>query len=258
MIAKKKWWQKKYKYGLALSGGGTRGFAHLGIIKALYEEGIYPEIITGVSAGAIAGVFIADGYSPEEIMKLFLKKKTFDFIKVKFQRLGFGNMEGLKQVLQENIRAKKFEDLQILFIVAATDLNNGKIKYFSEGKIPEAVIASASIPVIFRPIVINNIHYVDGGVLNNLAVEPLLDKCKKIIGVYVNPIGKQEKFTNIISIAERTFHIGVEPNLHDKKQLCDIFIEPKGLDKFPMLSVKNANEIFDIGYKAAKKALKEQ
>ena len=257
-MAKKKWWQKKYKYGLALSGGGTRGFAHLGVIKALNEEGIYPEIVTGVSAGAIAGVFYADGYSPDEIMKLFHEKKTFDFIKVKFQRLGFGNMEGLKQVLQENIRASKFENLKIPLIVAATDLNNAKIKYFSEGEIPEAVIASASIPVIFKPTIIDNIHYVDGGVLNNLAVEPLLDKCKKIIGVYINPIGKQKKFKNVASIAERTFHIGVEPNLHYKKQMCDIFIEPKGLDKYPMISIKKADEVFDVGYKAAKIALKEQ
>jgi len=72
-------WTKKYKYGLALSGGGIKGLAHLGIIKALNEEGIYPEIITGVSAGAIAGVFIADGHSPDEIIKLFQNKKTFDF-----------------------------------------------------------------------------------------------------------------------------------------------------------------------------------
>jgi len=250
-------WTKKYKYGLALSGGGIKGLAHLGIIKALNEEGIYPEIITGVSAGAIAGVFIADGHSPDEIIKLFQNKKTFDFAKIHFQRLGFGNMEGMKHFIQENISAKNFEDLQTPLIVVATDLNNAKIKYFSEGNIAEAVIASASIPVIFRPTVINNIQYVDGGVLNNLAIEPLLKSCKKIIGVYVNPIGKQKKFTNLISIAERSFHMGVEPNLYDKKQMCDIFIEPHGLEKFSMRNVKKAKEIFNIGYREAKKTLEK-
>ncbi|MCD4774117.1 MAG: patatin-like phospholipase family protein [Bacteroidales bacterium] len=257
MIEKKQSHQKKYKYGLALSGGGARGFAHLGIIKALNEEGIFPDIITGVSAGAIAGAFYADGYSPDEIMKLFQKKKTFDFIKVKFQKLGFGNMNGMKQVLQENIRAKRFEDLKIPLIVAATDLNNAKIKYFSKGEIPEAVVASASIPVIFKPTVIDNIYYVDGGVLNNLAIEPLLDKCSKIIGVYVNPIGKQDKFKNMINIAERSFHIGIEPNFQEKKQMCDIFIEPKGLANFQMLSMKKADKIFDIGYVETKKVLEK-
>ena len=88
-------------------------------------------------------------------------------------RDGLLQISGIIKILESHLRAKTFEELKIPLFVSATDLNNGKIVYFSKGEILDPVIASASIPVFFKPVIINNIYYVDGGVLDNLPLYPL-------------------------------------------------------------------------------------
>ena len=158
---------------MVLSGGGARGFAHLGVIQALNEAGIYPDVISGTSAGALAGVLYADGYSPEEILKLMNSGSRLDFMRPAMPREGLLQINGIIKILKAHLKAKTFEELKIPLYVAATDLNNGKSVYFSEGNLLDPVIASASIPVLFQPVKINNISYVDGGVLDNLPVYPI-------------------------------------------------------------------------------------
>ena len=156
---------KKYKIGLVLSGGGARGFAHLGLIQALNEAGIFPDVISGTSAGALVGVLYADGYNPKEILKLMNAGSRFDLMRPALPREGLLQINGIAKILKTSLRAKSFSELKIPLFVSATDLNNGKAVYFSEGELLEPVIASASIPVLFQPVKINNISYVDGGVL---------------------------------------------------------------------------------------------
>jgi NTE family protein len=244
-----------FNTGIVLSGGGARGFSHLGVLQALNEEGVYPDIISGTSAGSIAGLFIADGYSPLETLDLLSKNRRIDYLSFTMPKDGLLEMSGMKKILQKHIRANNFKDLKIPLYVAATDLNHGKIRYFHTGNVIDAVIASSSIPVIFKPYIIKGTYFVDGGVLDNLPVFPLLGKCKKYIGSYVNPVGYQETFSNIFVIAERAFHLGVSKEILSKSKKFDLFIDPPELENFNILNPDKAKEIYEIGYKATKKAL---
>jgi len=245
-----------FKTGIVLSGGGARGFSHLGVLQALNEAGIFPAAISGTSAGAIAGAFYADGYKPLEILELLSKNKRLDYLGFSIPKDGLMEMTGMQKILEKYLRAKTFQELKIPLFVAATNLNHGKIEYFNQGNVVDAVIASASIPIVFKPHIINKVHYVDGGVIDNLPIAPLEKKCKKIIGSYVNPVAYQESFTNMLSIAERVFTLGLEKELISKSGKFDLFIEPKELDKYNILNPEKALEIYEIGYKATKKALK--
>ena len=118
--------KKKYKLGLALSGGGARGFAHPGAIKAIEDFGLKPEIISGTSAGALAGVFYADGYAPEEIIKLFVGKDFREFVNIQMPVAAIFGTTGFRRFLKKYLHAKNFEDLQVPIKVVATNLTKGK------------------------------------------------------------------------------------------------------------------------------------
>ena len=249
--------EKKYNTGLVLSGGGARGFAHLGLIQALNEAGIFPDVISGTSAGAIVGVLYADGYSPLEIMKILMSNSRLHYIRPTVPREGLLQISGIVRILKDNLRAKTFDQLKIPLFVTATDLNNGKIVYFSEGELLNIIIASASIPVLFKPVKINNIHYVDGGVLDNLPIKPIENDCRCIIGSFVNPTGYEQNINSLISIAERTFLLSVSKEVIEKSKRFDFFVAPLELKNHKILDPEKAKEVFQIGYKATKEKLKE-
>lgn len=248
---------KKYKTGLVLSGGGARGFAHLGVIQALNEAGIIPDIISGTSAGALVGVLYADGYSPREILALMSWASRFDFMRPALPREGLLQINGIIKILKANLRAKTFDDLKIPLFVCATDLNNGRSVYFSEGDLFEPVIASASVPVLFQPVKIDNISYVDGGVLDNLPIRPIENSCQVVIGSFVNPIGYVEKVSGLISIAERTFMLSMSKDVLEKAKRFDIFIAPPELRNYGFLDPDKTQEVFDLGYNATKEKLND-
>lgn len=248
---------KQYKIGLVLSGGGTRGFAHLGLIQALNEAGIFPDVISGTSSGAMAGALYADGFTPHEIMNLMKGSSRLDIMRPALPREGLLQLGGIVKILKTNLRAKTFEDLKIPLYVSATDLNNGKAVYFSEGDLFDPVIASASLPVIFQPVVINNICYVDGGIMDNLPIRPIEHKCEAIIGSFVNPIGYMEKVKGLISIAERTFMIAMVKDLSEKAKKFDLFVAPGELKNHGILNPEKADLLFQIGYDATKEKIKE-
>ncbi len=248
---------KKYKTGLALSGGAARGLAHLGVVKALYEKGIKPDVISGTSAGSVAGAFLADGHDPEKMLDIFLEKKLYQFLGLTFGKLGLLKISGLRDVLKKHLKAKKFEDLEIPLYVACTNLNSGEVEYFSEGDLLERVVASSSIPVLFTPVNMNGSLYADGGILDNLPVTPIRKKCKKLIGVHVNYTGPEKEIDSMIKIAERSFHLSTGARIREVAEECDLFIEPEELKKYGLLDVDKGKKMFEIGYKEAKKKLKE-
>jgi len=247
----------KYKIGLVLSGGGARGFAHLGVIQALNEAGIFPDVICGTSAGAIAGVLYADGYSPKEILKITNSGSRLNYIRLTVPKQGLLQIAGVVRILRNYLRAKTFEELKIPLFVTATDLNNGRVDYFSSGELLNVVIASASIPVLFKPVVIDNKHYVDGGVLDNLPVKPIENICRFIIGSFVNPTGYQENVSNLINIAERSFLLSMSKEVTEKAKKFNLFIAPIELRNYKILDPEKAEEVFMVGYNATKEKLKE-
>ncbi|MBN1822044.1 MAG: patatin-like phospholipase family protein [Prolixibacteraceae bacterium] len=242
---------EKYNRGFVLSGGGARGFAHLGILQYLKEKGIYPDIISGVSAGAIVGAFIASGKEPFETLEILAKGGFLKYTKIHLPVDGLLKLDGLKELFIKEIEQQNIEELKIPLIVGATNLNLGKVDFFDQGPIHEIVLASSSIPVLFSPVNYNGFQYVDGGVLNNLPVEPLLGKCYKIITQNINPINETGKIKNLIQVATRTFHLGVHARIDFAKKNSDLYIEPKELDKFDLLKANKADKVFEVGYKFA-------
>ena len=248
---------KQYDIGLVLSGGGARGFAHLGVIQALNDTGIFPDVISGTSAGAIIGVLYADGHTPEEILNLMNVGSRLDFMRPALPREGLLQINGIIKILKTSLHSKQFKELKIPLFVAATDLNNGKAVYFSEGDLFDPVVASASIPVLFQPVKIDDISYVDGGVLDNLPLKPIENRCRILIGSFVNPIGYMEKISGLINIAERTFMLSMSKEISEKAKKFDLFIAPQELRNFKILDPEKAHELFDIGYIATNEKLKE-
>ncbi len=253
------WFNKKqYKLGVVLSGGAVRGIAHLGVLKALNEKDIYPDIISGVSAGAIAGVLYADGYKPEEIYKMFLNKKLNNFFKAKMPSDGFFTMRKMYVFLEEVLRAKTFDDLKIPLFVAATNYNIGEIEYFYRGTLVDKVIASASIPLMFQPIRIGNYTYFDGGIIDNLPLAPIRDKCKRLIAVHVNPVGYEGTYKGMLKIFGRSFHLSAISDIYLKKDRCDMFIEPFDLREYSLWDISKADKFFEIGYNYTLKMLEQE
>ncbi|HOW09582.1 MAG TPA: patatin-like phospholipase family protein [Bacteroidales bacterium] len=249
--------RKKYRTGVVLSGGGARGFAHLGVLRALNEAGIYPEIISGTSAGALVGVLYADGYSPDEILLMMNASSTLHYVRPTVPREGLLQISGIEKILQDNLRARKFENLKRPLFVTATDLNRGRAVYFSEGELLRPVIASASIPVLFKPVIIDNTTYVDGGVMDNLPVKPIEDLCQFLVGSYVNPVGREETVTSLVQIAERAFMLNMSKELDHKIHKFDLFIAPQELKNYKILDPEKAVEVFEIGYKETRRKLSD-
>jgi NTE family protein len=247
--------EKNFKIGLVLSGGGARGFAHLGVLQALNEAGIFPEVLSGTSAGAIVGVLYADGYSPKEILNLMNWASRFDYMRPALPREGLLQINAIVKVLRTSLRAKTFDELKIPLFVCATDLNNGRAVYFSEGDLFEPIMASASIPVLFQPVKIGNVAYVDGGVLDNLPLKPIENYCHIKIGSFVNPVGYMEKISGLISIAERTFLLSMSKDVLEKSKRFDLFIAPPELRNFKLLDPEKSQELFQVGYDATREKL---
>ncbi len=246
---------KKFKYGLVLSGGGTRGFAHLGALKALEEHGIKPDIISGVSAGSIVGALYADGKSAEGALKSLISKNLLGFLKPMIPRDGLLRLTGFEKTLRKTLQAKTFEELKIPLLIHAVNINTVEYTTFDSGDLVAAIKASASIPVVFPPVKVGQHQFLDGGILNNFPVEPLLGKCRKIIGINVNPVGKENDIKGLMTIAIRSFHLSMRNHAELRKDKCDIYIEPEKIEDFGILDLSSAEKIFEIGYKKTKEVL---
>jgi NTE family protein len=246
----------KYKTGLVLSGGAAHGFAHLGVIRAMEELRMEPDILSGSSVGAIIGSLYADGYQPEEILDMFQNNKLFDFINIKLKKLGLFDISGLKKLLEANLRTKLIEDLPKPLIITATNISRAKITYFQEGNLVDTVIASSSIPVVFKPVEINGDHYSDGGITDNFPVEPLKGICKVLVGVNVNPItGFNPDDHGLGQLAIHIFQMSVASGLERKKKELDYYIEPEEMHRYSYVDLGAGREMMEIGYKEAKRIL---
>lgn len=248
---------KKHNIGIVLSGGAAHGYAHVGVIKALEEQGLKPEIISGVSAGAIVGAFYADGYTPDEMIEFFLDKNLFQFFRVTIPRKGLMQVSGLRDLLNDHLRAKEFDHLKMPLYVAATNYNTGKIVYFNKGTLVDRIIASVSIPVLFNPVNIDGAAYIDGGVINNMPTEPICKLCKKMVGCNVNPIGYEDGDPSIVKIAMRTFHLTASKGMENDIKALHLYIEPKKLKDYGLMDFSKGKEMAEIGYEETIKLLKK-
>lgn len=248
---------KKFRVGLALSGGGIKGLAHAGVLKALGEFNIIPEIIAGVSSGAVIGALHGTGYSPDEIVALFDDFSFRKMTRIRIPEGGFFRVEPFEDFLKQKLKSNTFEALSVPLRVVATDLDKGKAVVFSKGDLIPAVIASCSIPVLFTPKKIDGVHYVDGGVVQNFPVSVIREECERIIGVNASPMVADNYKLSLLNVASRSYHFMFKANIIHDKEICDHVIEPPDLGYYGTFDVEKSHEIYELGYKTAKKYLNE-
>lgn len=240
-----------YKLGVALSGGGAKGFAHLGVLQRMYEIGLKPEILSGTSAGAFAAALVADGRTPKEAIEIFEDLSFQEFVKIGIPQAGLFKTSKFHGFLKKYLKSVKIEDLEIPVRIMATDIEHGELKEFKTGNLADAVVASCSVPIVFSPMEIKGRHYVDGGLLKNFPVTNIRKECEKIIGVNVSPILRAEYKNSIKYVAERSFHYMSSSNTFMDKKACDYLIESSDLTSYSMFDLDHVMEIFNAGYKLA-------
>ena len=248
---------KAKKVGLALSGGGALGYAHIGFLQAMKEYKFDVDVVSGTSMGSIIGVLYSAGYSPMEILELVDKENMNKFLNVvklnsKFYK-GFFNHEKLSNVLSRTIPHNDFSKLNKKFYCCVTDFNQATYKFVGEGDLlKEYVMASASIPIVYEPMEVEGEQYIDGGVMQNLPVEPLInEKCDLIIGVDVISLPKRKEIKGLGRIMSRTIALYIMGNTKIWADKCDYVIKPN-LENYTILDFDKAQELFDIGYEAGK------
>ncbi|MDO5570645.1 MAG: patatin-like phospholipase family protein [Bacteroidales bacterium] len=248
---------KQYKIGLALSGGGARGFAHIGVLMALEKFNITPNIVSGVSAGAIVGALYCDGYTPDEIVSLFKGEHFKNFARFSFHKVSLFQTQEFQSFMRRKLKAISFDKLNTPLKIIVTNLDRGISETINDGEIASAVVASSSLPVIFPPIVINGHNYVDGGVLRNFPVIPIRKECEFVIGVNVNPLKLGEYKKNILTIAERCYSMMYRSNSNEDSRMCDLLIEPYEAVDYSIFDLNHIDQIISFGYNEAMKKLDE-
>ncbi len=244
-----------YDTGYALSGGFIKGFAHLGAMQALLEHDIQPDILIGVSAGALAGAFFADGNTPYKCLDFFNGHTFRGLSKIAISKSGIFSLDLFEEFLKENLKSKRIEDLKRPLIIVATDLDNGKSVLFRKGNLAERITASCAMPIMFTPRTINNTTYVDGGVLKNLPVSFIRKECRRVVGINVSPLNACEYKKNLWNIALRSYHFMFKANTLEDRELCDLLIEPYNLTEYSFHKLEKAEEIFMHGYKIANETI---
>jgi len=279
--------QKNIKIGLALSGGGAKGFAHIGVLKVFEEEHIPVDMISGTSMGAIVGALYAIGYSPEQIENIVLSTNwgilfndnyrinpqniansvasentyllTFPFNGKKLQ-LPSGLIDGqnismlLYRLMFPYQNIQNFKDLPIPFSAVATDLSTGKAHTFTHGYLPDAVRASSAIPTIFKPVKIDGKTYIDGGVARNIPAEDVRNLGADLVissdvGNPVKPVDSLNTFVDILFQS-----VGFHQKEADQEQIkkSDFYIHPR-TNNFSSFSYDHAKKIIQKGEEAARK-----
>ena len=249
---------KKYPLGVAFSGGGARAAAHCGALQAFHEYGIKPDVVSGTSAGALVATLYSSGFTPQQMIELFQGLNFFkDIVTPAVPKGGLFDSRPLVKLLRKSLPYTLLEELPIPTFVVASALEHGAPKVFDKGEIASRVVASCSIPVIFRPMNINGLHYVDGGAFQNLPVSAIREQCETVIALNLNHLEEEKKYKDtLVSVAYRSFMMMMVSNTAIDTELADLFIE---LDTYGCLAydMSRLEELFFRGYESALKALEE-
>lgn len=233
--------------GLALSGGGARGIAHLGMIEVMEDLGLKPDYLSGTSAGSLAGALYAHGYSPREIMEIIRDTKLMNIIRPSWTVKGLLGFEKVGEKLLQYLPEDDFAALKIPLTVAALHVRSGEIRYFTEGPLIKPVLASSCIPVVFSPIEIDGEQYMDGGMVDNLPAGALRDKADFLIGMHCNAIDRDFQSRTAKDMIERSLLLAISTATYARKDVCDLFLDPPALASYKVFDFGKAEEIFKIG-----------
>ncbi|MFN6359005.1 MAG: patatin-like phospholipase family protein [Bacteroidota bacterium] len=279
--------QERPKIGLALSGGGAKGLAHIGVLKVIEQAGLQVDYIVGTSMGAVVGMLYAAGYSADSIEKIARWEKWDDLLsnKIDLPRIAIeekaefekyiaefpyynkslhipgGVIEGqemeneLSRLATPIYHIKQFNQLPRPYKCVATSALNGKVVLLESGNIAEAVRASMSIPSLFTPVKVNDDLLVDGGLVRNFPVNYLKQMGADIfIGVNLSQNTTESQLNNIFNMLSQIMFLGDLDDTEKQKKLCDILIEPD-LNGYGPSSFNSTDSLIKRGYEAALKQL---
>lgn len=246
------------RLGVALSGGGARGFAHAGALLAIEEAGLKPDMIAGVSAGSIVAVLYGAGLSPLDIAQLFANSNLRSFADLSFGHGALMRIDKFGKFIAKAIHPYKLiEELKTPVYLGATNFDAGIPTYFDKGEIIPRMMASCSIPIVFKPVTIDGVRYVDGGVLRNHPAWIIRDKCDFLIGVNVSPLSVTGEMDSLLEVALRTYNLMAKANQADDMRKCDISVETPDIAHYAVFNLKNIKNIFLSGYIHTRKALRD-
>jgi NTE family protein len=196
------------RIALALGGGAARGFAHIGVIKALEAQGIAPDIVVGTSAGSVVGSLYAGGHNGFDLQKVALQLDEAQVGDWALPDRGVFKGEALQNFINRAVGNRPLEKLDRLFAVVATDLHSGEAVVFRTGNTGMAVRASSSVPGIFQPVSINGREYVDGGLVSPIPVRIARSLgADLVIAVDISARPQNGKTQNTVGVLLQTFSI---------------------------------------------------
>ena len=245
--------------GLVLSGGGVRGMAHIGLIKAMREHQIEAKVVAGTSIGALVGALYANDNTVDEMLTFFKETPLFQYSFFAINKPGFIDTERYFNVFKTFFPDDSFKSLKRPLFVVATDLLKGNEKVFYDGELIKPLLASAALPPVFSPVNIDNVLYADGGIMNNFPKEYVDHITDFTIGSNVSitvPLEKKD-LRNSFQLTARVTSLMIHASNHEKLQECDLFIEPGELDSIGVLDKKGIENAFNIGYEHGSKALEK-
>jgi len=239
------------KITLSLSGGGLRGAAHVGAIKFLEEQGVEVTAVSGSSAGAIVGLFLAAGLKSDdmlEFLKSLEKKELFAWAS---GAIGIFKMERLEKKLRDALNIKEYSELNIPLHTCVTDIDTGESSYIDSGDVIAYTVASSTITPLFQAKKIGDHSYIDGGFSDNLPVKPLKDYYEKSLAININPLVGEELST-FKSLAIRSILIMIRSNSMSAKKLADAYFEIKGVAKMHLFDFDEIDMAYKAGYNELK------
>jgi NTE family protein len=242
----------KHEIGIALSGGGAKGIAHIGVLRALIESGIEPTIVSGTSAGSIIGALYAAGISTDDMERFVADSSLLKIFRlVGIPGAGIVKLDYLAERLQEFIPSNSFLSLKHELYVNTTNLNYGKPVTFSHGTLYDKVMASCAVPWLFKPVLIEGHLHADGGITNNLPAGVIRDRCYMLIGSNVKPkivVQSNHELDSLMGITERCVDLSLWTNSKPNVKILDAYIAPEKIHEFSSFNIKKVGEMTAIGY----------
>ncbi|HFC6180994.1 patatin-like phospholipase family protein [Neisseria meningitidis] len=244
--------------GLALGGGASKGFAHVGIIKVLKENGIPVKVVAGTSAGSIVGSLFASGMSPDRLeLEAEILGKT-DLVDLTLSTSGFIKGEKLQNYINRKVGGRQIQQFPIKFAAVATDFETGKAVAFNQGNAGQAVRASAAIPNVFQPVIIGRHTYVDGGLSQPVPVSAARRQgANFVIAVDISARPGKNISQGFFSYLDQTLNVMSVSALQNELGQADVVIKPQVLDLGAVGGFDQKKRAIRLGEEAARAALPE-
>jgi len=244
--------------GLALGSGGSRGIAHIGFLRALEEADVHPSFISGCSMGSIVGAAYASGMTTDEMRHAACSLRFFDLLDVTRKPGGVLDTRKMRKLLTRYIGERTFDDLKIPFSCVAVDMIGQEVVEFSSGSVVDAIVASSSIPTVFKPMEMDGMRLVDGGVLRRVPVSEVKQMGADIV-VAVDVLGKrkcQERCPNtltmLMEIIDVMDYARTETYRHKVRKQYNLWLEPE-LGDMSQYSFRKLDFAYEKGYELGKK-----